>query len=65
MVPMELIELVAHELRWRELAELASLRIEQKFHGDASLAIGDVARRIFEAFKDEWPDREFYQHYKC
>lgn len=63
-VPRELIELVAHELRWRELQELANKRIEQFFGGDTRLAVGDVAHSISKAYDDNWRDREFYQRYR-
>jgi hypothetical protein len=64
MVPIELIELVAHEFRWPELQELAQQRIRMFFGGDAALAIGDIARRLSEAYQDNWQDREFYEQYK-
>lgn len=63
-VPAELIELVAHELRWPELLELARRRIEERFGGDMAFAAGDVARRLSEAYSDDWEDREFYRRYK-
>jgi hypothetical protein len=64
LIPIELIELVAHELRWKELKELAAERIDNRFGGNATSAIGDVAHHISEAFADDWPDREFYEHYR-
>ena len=64
MVPVELIELVAHELRWPELKEIANDRINSKFNADRSLAIGDVSMRIYDAFSDEWEDRVFYTNYQ-
>jgi hypothetical protein len=63
-VPAELIELVAHELRWPELLELAQQRIHERFGGDMDFAAGDVASRLFEAYKDDWEDREFYRRYR-
>lgn len=63
-VPAELIELVAHELRWPELLELARRRIEERFGGDMAFAAGDVASRLSEAYSDDWEDREFYRRYK-
>jgi hypothetical protein len=65
MVPIELIELVAHELRWPELLELAKQRVGKFFGGDATLAIGDIARRLSEAYQENWQDREFYEHYRA
>ena len=62
-VPIELIELVAHELRWPELLELAQQRIDLIFGGDSVLAISDIAARLPEAYDDSWKDREFYQKY--
>lgn len=32
--------------------------------GDAALAIGDIADYLSEAYKDNWQDRELYEHYK-
>lgn len=64
MVPGDLIELVAHELRWAELRDLASKRIEDFFGGNASLAVGDIAHNIAKAYSDDWEDREFYRHYR-
>jgi hypothetical protein len=63
MVPRELVELVAHELRWPELQELANKRIKDFFKGDRSLAAGDVAFSITEAYSNDWQDRMFYRHY--
>lgn len=63
-VPKELIELVAHELRWPEFLDLADERIKKVFHGDRSLALGDIATSIRDAYQDDWEDREFYKHYK-
>lgn len=64
MVPVELIELVAHELRWPEFQVLARKRIEDFFGGDENLATGDVAQRVTQAFEHDWQDQEFYEHYK-
>lgn len=63
MVPGDLIELVAHELRWTELLGLASKRIENFFKGNASLAVGDIAHNIAKAYSDDWENQEFYRHY--
>lgn len=63
-VPVELIELVAHEMRWRELLDLAEDRILKFFNGDPTLAIGDIACRLPEAYDDNWKDREFYKKYR-
>lgn len=63
MLPRELIELVAHEFRWKELEELAQWRIHRHFSGDVRLAVGDVSSGISEALRDDWADREFYRHY--
>lgn len=62
-LPVELIELVAHELRWPEIRNAAEKRISDKFMGDKSRAIGDVSVRVINAFDDEWEDREFYNQY--
>ena len=64
MVPKEIIELVAHELRWNELRDLADKRIEDYFRGDAARAIGDIAHNIAAAYDDNWADREFYESYR-
>jgi hypothetical protein len=50
MVPRELIEVVAHEFRWRALKDLAQQRVQLHFAGDAKLAIGDVSHRIMKLF---------------
>ena len=63
MVPGELIELIAHELRWPELQELANKRIKDFFRGDRSVAAGDIANSITDAYSDDWQDRMFYRHY--
>lgn len=62
-VPRELVELVAHEFRWPEIQDLAARRIEIVFHGDASMAAGDVARSVSQAYADDWEDREYYKRY--
>lgn len=64
MVPGDLIEFIAHEFRWSELQELAKKRVKKLFGGDMALAIGDISGRLDEAFRDDWPDREFYENYK-
>ncbi len=63
IMPMELIELVAHEMRWTELQELAWKRINKYFKGDMSFAAGDISYRIFEAYDDNWSDKDFYDYY--
>lgn len=63
-VPIELIELVAHEFRWPELLEMAEQRVGMFYRGDARLAIGDRAGHIREAYNDDWENREFYDRYK-
>lgn len=63
MVPRELIELIAHEMRWMELKELAEQRVRDKFHGDWEFAMGDISHGISEALSDTWEDRDFYRHY--
>ena len=62
-VPKELIQLVAHELRWREIESLSRRRVDLFFHGDPLLAVGDIACGISAAFDDDWEDREFYRRY--
>lgn len=63
-VPRELIELVAHELRWPELREQADTRLLNRFRNDSALARGDIAISIRDALSDDWSDREFYQRYR-
>lgn len=62
-VPLELVELATHELKWPEFAILADKRIQNLFGGDESLAIGDASFRVKEAYADDWEDREFFQRY--
>jgi hypothetical protein len=62
-LPEELIELAAHELRWPEFLELADERIKNIFHGDKSLAMGDIATSIRDAYCDDWEDKMFYKRY--
>jgi hypothetical protein len=64
-VPRELIELVAHELRWPELYSMAERRLIKYFHSDASLAVGDIASSLPLAYEESWPDREFYERYQA
>jgi hypothetical protein len=61
--PRELIELMAHEMRWPELRELAEDRIERVFGGDRSLMVGDISESLLAAFQPDWGDREFYKSY--
>ncbi len=61
--PQELIELVAHEMRWEELNIIAERRVRNMFDGDWSRAAGDISQHMIEAQNDNWPDREFYEHY--
>jgi hypothetical protein len=62
-IPEEFIELCAHELRWAEILELAKDRVKAFFHGDVTLAAGDVSCSIRDAYNDDWMDRMFYKHY--
>ena len=62
-IPRELTELVAHELRWPELRQLADARIVRYFGGDRSLAASDISVSIDEAYRNDWEDREFYKRY--
>jgi len=64
MVPTELVELAAHELRWSEFKQIADDRVANRFNSDRSLAVGDICMRIDEAFNDDWEDREFYARYQ-
>lgn len=64
-LPIELIELVAHEMRWPELLHIADDRMESFFSGDRALAVNDIASRIPAAFRDDWEDREFYRNYRA
>lgn len=64
IIPEELIELVAHEMQWDEMRILAKNRIRNSFNGDTSRAVGDISYRIIEALTDNWPDKEFYVHYR-
>jgi hypothetical protein len=63
-VPMELIELVAHELNWPELQNMAASRVANRFHGNWLLAVSDLSDRVRRAQANDWSDREFYRHYK-
>lgn len=60
----ELIELVAHEFRWVEILQCAEYRVINRFSGDRSLAIGDIAMSVVDSYDDRWADREFYLRYK-
>ena len=62
-VPTELIELVAHELRWPEFRELSQERVNKFFGGDLRLARGDLAAHVLDAYSDDWKDRIFYKRY--
>ncbi len=64
MVPIELIELATHELRWPEFRKFSEERLLRRFNNDRSHAIGDICMRLNEAYDDNWRDREFYLHYK-
>lgn len=63
ILPKELIELVAHEMRWTEIRSLAEMRLQSMFSGKRELAAGDIALSVMDAFDDDWPDREFYRRY--
>lgn len=62
-VPTELLELVAHELKMKELYAMAENRLNQKFSGDRKRASGDISLRLLAAFDSDWEDREFYRSY--
>lgn len=63
-LPQELIELVAHELRWQEIKELADRRVTEMFGGDLDRARGDISHKIYSALSNDWEDREYYSHYQ-
>jgi len=63
MVPRELIELIAHELRWKELRQFSTQRVLNRFRGDWGLAVSDISMTVLEAFSNEWEDRVFYKRY--
>lgn len=63
-VPIELIELVAHELRWPQILELAHSRIDTFFNGNESLAANDIEHRLTRAYEDNWPNKIFYERYQ-
>jgi len=62
VIPLELIELIAHELRWEEIREAAVHRANVMF-GGLHLALGDDSERVVEAFSDDWDGRMFYRRY--
>ncbi|MDQ1118064.1 hypothetical protein [Pseudoxanthomonas winnipegensis] len=62
--PPELIELIAYEVRPAAITELAVRRINLKFGGDASFAVGDLSGRVLAAASGDWPDTIFYNAYK-
>jgi hypothetical protein len=64
MVPQELIELIAHEMQWTELRDLAEKRVQDKFHGDWTFAVSDISRKIIDAQSNNWEGREFYKHFR-
>lgn len=61
MAPRELIELVAHELKWDEIRFLSEERIRNRFNGDRDSARGDIAGSVIDSFDECWEDREFYK----
>ncbi|MFW5444326.1 MAG: hypothetical protein ACKE51_08485 [Methylococcaceae bacterium] len=64
IIPQELIELVAHEMRWNEIKVLAEKRVQTFFHGNWSFAISDISQKIIDARSDSWPDQDFYICYQ-
>lgn len=65
VLPRELVELAAHELRWPEFAEIARERIELLYKGDESLAASDPAMAVLAAYDPAWEDRQFYRRYQA
>jgi len=64
VLPQELIELVAHEMRWNEMKVIAEKRVQSFFRGDWSFAISDISQKIIDAQSENWPDQEFYLFYQ-
>jgi hypothetical protein len=62
-VPVELNELICHEMKWSELEALAEFRIESRFGGSRSTAISDVSMDMLRALDPNWENREFYRRY--
>ncbi len=62
-MPSELVELLAHEMKWGEFNDLAEERIQNLFGGDRELAISDLSFHVLEAVRDDWEDRHFYRKY--
>lgn len=63
-IPFELIELIAHELRWPQILELAQGRVDKFFNDNHALAPNDIALRLSKAYEDNWSGREVYEHYQ-
>ncbi|MGN7831223.1 hypothetical protein ACTJI2_06375 [Pseudoxanthomonas sp. 22568] len=61
VMPLELLELAAHELRLGELVDLAMERVSYRFKGDMRAAAGDVSVRILRAASDDWEDRDIFE----
>lgn len=61
VVPLELLELAAYELRLNELMDLAMNRVNKRFGGDMMAAAGDAAMRIMHAARDDWEGRDIFE----
>lgn len=65
VLPQELIELVAHEMRWVEMNRLAEKRVQDFFYGDWSFTVSDISQKIIDAQSYGWEGRDFYAYYQA
>lgn len=55
-IPLELLELLIHEYKWKEIIELVE-------SSDSRSTTKMLADELREAMSDEWKGREMYRHY--
>ena len=60
-VPSELVEYIAHVMRWPELREMAECELLKRQDDQIYLMSRNLPSSILEALEDEWEDIDFYR----
>jgi len=59
-IPGELVEYIAHTMKWKELKEIALNELEKHKNNQVYLMDRNLPSSILEALENDWEDIEFY-----